>query len=76
MWMYSGANVTARVHPEEVPAKMVAGWLKSTTDSKEIAVVVLLLYTTVLLLLLKDIYFKQYDNLSNQGRDRSKRREY
>ena len=38
-------------------------------DSKEIDVVVLLLYTTVLLLLLKDIYSKQYDNLSNQGRD-------
>ena len=34
MWMYSGANNTARVHPEEVSAKTVAGWLKNITGNK------------------------------------------
>ena len=31
MWMYSGADDTTRVHPEEVPAKTVAMWLTSIT---------------------------------------------
>mgnify|MGYP006951655173 CR=1 FL=1 len=35
MWMYSSANNTARVHPEEVSAKTVAGWLKSITGNKD-----------------------------------------
>ena len=35
MWMYSGANDTARVHPEEVPAKTVAQWLRSITGNKD-----------------------------------------
>ena len=35
MWMYSGANDTAQVHPEEVSAKTVAGWLKSITGNKD-----------------------------------------
>ena len=35
MWMYSGANNTARVHPEEVPAKTVAQWLRSITGNKD-----------------------------------------
>ena len=35
MWMYSGANNTARVHPEEVLAKTVAQWLRSITGNKD-----------------------------------------
>ena len=35
MWMYSGAGDTARVHPEEVPAKTVAQWLRSITGNKD-----------------------------------------
>ena len=35
MWMYSGVDDTARVHPEEVPAKMAALWLKSITGNKD-----------------------------------------
>ena len=35
MWMYSGVNDTARVHPEEVPAKTVAQWLRSITGNKD-----------------------------------------
>ena len=35
MWLYSGADDTARVHPEEVPAKSVAMWLKSITGNKD-----------------------------------------
>ena len=35
MWMYSGVDHTARVHPEEVPAKTVAMWLKSITGNKD-----------------------------------------
>ena len=35
MWMYSGADDTARVHPEEGPAKTVAMWLKSITGNKD-----------------------------------------
>ena len=34
-WMYSRIDDTARVHPEEVPAKTVALWLKSITDNKD-----------------------------------------
>ncbi|XP_037485291.1 uncharacterized protein LOC119364006 [Triticum dicoccoides] len=35
MWMYYGANDTARVHPEEVTDKMVALWLKGITGNKD-----------------------------------------
>ena len=35
MWLYSGADDTAHVHPEEVPAKTVAMWLKSITGNKD-----------------------------------------
>ena len=35
MWMYSGANDTARVHPEEVTDEMVALWLKGITGNKD-----------------------------------------
>ena len=35
MWMYSGAGDTARVHPEEVPAKTVAQWLRGITGNKD-----------------------------------------
>ena len=35
MWMYSGAGDTARVHPEEVPAKTMAQWLRSITGNKD-----------------------------------------
>ena len=35
MWMYSGANDTARVHPEEVMDETVALWLKSITGNKD-----------------------------------------
>ena len=35
MWMYSGSNDTARVHPEEVPDETVALWLKSITGNKD-----------------------------------------
>ena len=35
MWMYSKANDTARVHPEEVSAKIVALWLKGITGKKD-----------------------------------------
>ena len=35
MWMYSGVNDTAWVHPEEVLAKTVAMWLKSITGNKD-----------------------------------------
>ena len=34
MWMYSRADDTARVHPEEVTAKTVAQWLRSITGNK------------------------------------------
>ena len=35
MWMYSGANDTARVHLEEVSANTVAKWLKCITGNKD-----------------------------------------
>ena len=35
MWMYSGANDTARVHPEEVTDEKVALWLKGITGNKD-----------------------------------------
>ena len=35
MWMYSGANDTARVHPEEVTDETVALWLKDITRNKD-----------------------------------------
>ena len=35
MWLYSGADDTARVHPEEVSAKTVAMWLKSITGNQD-----------------------------------------
>ena len=35
MWMYSGANDTAWVHPEEVTAATVAQWLNGITGSKD-----------------------------------------
>ena len=35
MWLYSRSNDTARVHPEEVPAKTVAMWLKSITGNQD-----------------------------------------
>ena len=35
MWMYFGVDDTARVHLEEVLAKMVALWLKSITGNKD-----------------------------------------
>ena len=35
MWMYSGVDDSTRVHPEEVPAKTVALWLKSNTGNKD-----------------------------------------
>lgn len=35
MWMYSGANDTARIHPEEVDEKIVAQWLQSITINKD-----------------------------------------
>ena len=35
MWMYSGSNDTARVHPEEVTSKTVAQWLKGITGNKD-----------------------------------------
>ena len=35
MWLYSGSEDTARVHPEEVPSKTVAMWLKSITGNQD-----------------------------------------
>ena len=35
MWMYSGVDDTARVHPDEVLYKTVAMWLKSITGNKD-----------------------------------------
>ena len=35
MWIYSVANDTAQVHPEEVSAKTVAQWLKSIIGNKD-----------------------------------------
>ena len=35
MWLYFGADDTARVHPEEVPPKTVAMWLKSITGNQD-----------------------------------------
>ena len=35
MWMYSGTDDTARVHPEEVSDEMVALWLRSITGNKD-----------------------------------------
>ena len=35
MWMYSGDEDIAQVHPEEVLAKTVAMWLKSITGNKD-----------------------------------------
>ena len=35
MWMYSGTNDTARVHPEEVADETVAQWLQSITGNKD-----------------------------------------
>ena len=35
MWMYSGTDDTARVHPEEVTEEMVARWLQSITGNKD-----------------------------------------
>ena len=35
MWMYSGTNDTARVHPEEVSEKMVEQWLRSIHGNKD-----------------------------------------
>ena len=35
MWMYSGTDDTARVHPEEVDEEMVAQWLRSITGNKD-----------------------------------------
>ena len=33
MWLYSGSDDTTRVHPEEVPPKTMAMWLKSITGN-------------------------------------------
>nr|XP_020191627.1 protein IWS1 homolog [Aegilops tauschii subsp. strangulata] len=35
MWMYSGTEDTARVHPEEVTGETVAQWLRSITGNKD-----------------------------------------
>ena len=35
MWLYSGSDDTARVHPEEVPPKTVAMWLKSIIGNQD-----------------------------------------
>ena len=35
MWMYSGTNDTAWVHPEEVTDEIVAQWLKGITGNKD-----------------------------------------
>ena len=35
MWMYSRANDTAQVHPEDVRAETVALWLKGITGNKD-----------------------------------------
>ena len=35
MWLYSGDDDTARVHPEEVPTKTVAQWLRGITGNKD-----------------------------------------
>ena len=35
MWMYSGANNTAQVHPEEVTDETVALWLKGIIRNKD-----------------------------------------
>lgn len=35
MWLYSGADDTARTHPEEVKEETVAQWLRSITGNKD-----------------------------------------
>ena len=35
MWMYSGPEDTARIHPEEVAEETVAQWLQSITRNKD-----------------------------------------
>ena len=35
MWLYSGSDDTAWVHPEEVEAKTVADWLMGITGNKD-----------------------------------------
>ena len=35
MWLYSGPDDTARVHPEEVPSDTVALWLRSITGNQD-----------------------------------------
>ena len=35
MWLYSGPDDTARVHPEEVPLDTVALWLKGITGNQD-----------------------------------------
>ena len=35
MWLYSGPEVTARIHPEEGREETVAQWLRSITGNKD-----------------------------------------
>ncbi|XBI02563.1 hypothetical protein VPH35_131082 [Triticum aestivum] len=35
MWLYSGPDDTAQVHPEEVPSATVASWLRSITSNQD-----------------------------------------
>ena len=35
MWLYSGPDDTARVHPEELPPKTMAFWLRGITDNQD-----------------------------------------
>ena len=35
MWLYCGTEDTTRVHPEEVPSKTVALWLRSITGNQD-----------------------------------------
>ena len=35
MWLYSGPDDTARVHPEEVSSETVALWLRSITGNQD-----------------------------------------
>ena len=35
MWMYSGIDDTARIHPEEVDEETVAQWLQGITGNKD-----------------------------------------
>ena len=35
MWHYSGVDDTTRTHPEEVPEKTVAQWLRSITGARD-----------------------------------------